>query len=62
MSHPIPPSRNREDYICKLDHTKAGLWILQRESLKAFQTATSSGLTVEEAMERLGGVLYIPGD
>ena len=60
---PIPPPRNREDYICELAQTQAGLWILQREgNLEAFQSATASGLTVEEAMERLGGVLYIPGD
>jgi len=60
---PIPPPGERDDYICKLDHTKPGLWILKRdEHMEAFQTAISSGLTDEEAMEKAGGIFYATAD
>jgi hypothetical protein len=61
-SNPIPPPGERDDYICKLDHRKPGLWILKREEhVEAFQNAISSGLTEEESIEQLGGIFYASG-
>jgi hypothetical protein len=58
----IPPPGERDDYICRPSHIQPGIWVLQRTIHNdAFQAAISSGSTIDQAMEKTGGVFYATG-
>lgn len=61
LAPPLPPAGERKDYICKLSR-EHGLWILKRDdNIAAFQDAIASGLTDDQAMEKLCGTFYATG-